>query len=83
VSALIEIRADIEQAKGMVMAVYAIPAQRAFEVLTWRSPQTNIKLRTLAQQLVRKATNGSATDTVDRTAFDHLLMTVHQRIPEV
>lgn len=34
------------------MLVYGINADRAFDVLTWRSQQTNTKLRTLAQNIV-------------------------------
>ncbi|MGN5237132.1 PAS and ANTAR domain-containing protein [Rhodococcus sp. SJ-3] len=83
VAALAETRAVIDQAKGMLMAVYAISAQRAFEVLAWRSQETNIKLRALAEQLVREVTSGSATEAISRSTFDHLLMTLHQRVPEV
>jgi hypothetical protein len=82
VAALAEARAVIEQAKGMLMAVYAISAQRAFEVLTWRSQETNIKVRRLAEQLVSEVTNGSAIEALHRSAFDHLLMTLHQRVTE-
>ncbi|MGB3481921.1 MAG: PAS and ANTAR domain-containing protein [Mycobacterium sp.] len=39
-------RAIIEQAKGMVMLAYSIPADRAFDVLKWRSQQSNTKIRT-------------------------------------
>ncbi|USC14077.1 PAS and ANTAR domain-containing protein [Rhodococcus sp. 11-3] len=81
VSALAHHRAVIEQAKGMLMAVYGIPADRAFEILAWRSQESNVKLRTLAEQLVRDVTTGLDAPATLRTAFDHLLMTAHERIP--
>jgi hypothetical protein len=81
VNAMAEARAVIEQAKGALMAVYGISSQHAFEVLAWRSQETNIKLRSLAEQLVAEISDGSGTHTVDRTAFDHILMTLHERVP--
>ncbi|MGW5452517.1 PAS and ANTAR domain-containing protein [Nocardia sp. NPDC003979] len=72
-------RAVIEQAKGAVMLVYGISAEKAFDVLTWRSQETNTKLRALAGRLVAEL--GSLTDVSGalRTRFDHLLLTVHER----
>jgi PAS domain S-box-containing protein len=71
-------RAVIEQAKGMLMLVYGISPDRAFDVLTWRSQQTNTKLRTLAQNLVNAATKIVTIDDTARQSFDHLLLTAHQ-----
>ncbi|UFS98944.1 PAS and ANTAR domain-containing protein [Nocardia huaxiensis] len=73
-------RATIEQAKGALMLVYGINSEQAFRVLTWRSQETNIKLRTLAQQLVAEIAimGGAAVEL--RTRFDHLLLTVHERL---
>jgi PAS domain S-box-containing protein len=42
-------RAEIEQAKGVLMLVYGISAERAFDVLVWRSQETNIKVRELSR----------------------------------
>ncbi|NNH70736.1 ANTAR domain-containing protein [Nocardia uniformis] len=72
-------RAVIEQAKGALMLVYGINSEQAFRVLTWRSQETNTKVRTLAGQLVAELTvmGGAAVEL--RTRFDHLLLTVHQR----
>lgn len=81
-SALAEARAVIEQAKGILMVVYAIPAQRAFEILIWRSQETNVKVRVLSEQLVAEATTGAGAHSLSRTDFDHLLMTLHDRVPE-
>lgn len=73
-------RAVIEQAKGALMLVYGINAEQAFRVLSWRSQETNIKLRALAARLV--ADLGALTDSMAemRTRFDHLLLTAHERI---
>ena len=46
-------RAVIEQAKGILMERYRITDDRAFAVLTRASQENNIKLRELADQLVR------------------------------
>ncbi len=50
VAQIVENRAVIEQAKGVLMAVYDIDADSAFELLKWGSQDTNTKLRTLADQ---------------------------------
>ncbi|WP_433527482.1 PAS and ANTAR domain-containing protein [Nocardia pseudovaccinii] len=73
-------RAVIEQAKGALMLAYGVNAEQAFRVLSWRSQETNIKLRELAARLV--ADLGTLTDSMAelRTRFDHLLLTAHERI---
>ena len=62
----------------MLMLVYGIPADRAFDVLTWRSQQTNTKLRTLAQNIVAAASGEVTIDDTARQRFDHLLLNAHQ-----
>nr|WP_228816798.1 PAS and ANTAR domain-containing protein [Nocardia transvalensis] len=76
---LYEARAVIEQAKGALMLVYGVSADQAFRVLTWRSQETNTKLRTLAQQLVTELVSLGGWSVEMRTRFDHLLLTVHER----
>ena len=51
VAEMIEHGAVIEQAKGVLMAVYSIDAQAAFDLLRWGSQHTNTKLRVVAEQL--------------------------------
>ncbi|MFI6871730.1 PAS and ANTAR domain-containing protein [Nocardia sp. NPDC050406] len=75
-------RAVIEQAKGALMLVYGINSEQAFRVLTWRSQETNTKLRNLAQQLVSELAAMGGTAVELRTRFDHLLLTVHQRVEQ-
>ena len=38
-------RGGIEQAKGMLMLIYRINSDSAFELIKWRSQETNVKLR--------------------------------------
>lgn len=73
-------RAVIEQAKGALMLVYGISAEQAFRVLSWRSQETNVKLRTLAARLVADLPGLTGTTVGLRTEFDHLLLTAHERI---
>lgn len=67
-------RAVIEQAKGMVMLAYRIPAERAFDVLKWRSQQTNTKIRTLCELIVKRAMDEITLPDVYRTKFDEILL---------
>ncbi|WP_107656047.1 PAS and ANTAR domain-containing protein [Nocardia suismassiliense] len=73
-------RAAIEQAKGVLMLIYGITADQAFRVLTWRSQETGTKLRTLATQLVSEVNTLDGQVVELRTRFDHLLLTVHERL---
>jgi PAS domain S-box-containing protein len=84
VAQIAENRAAIDQAKGMLMLAYGIDAQTAFELLRWRSQQTNAKLRLLADQLVADFTALGGGETLPpRSAYDNLLLTVHERITQV
>ncbi|WP_433685865.1 PAS and ANTAR domain-containing protein [Nocardia sp. CA-119907] len=80
---LLEARAVIEQAKGVLMLAYAITAEQAFRVLIWRSQETNTKLRELAAQLIVELPSVGAAPPHRRTQLDHLLLTVHQRIAPI
>jgi PAS domain S-box-containing protein len=72
---IIESRAVIEQAKGALMVVYGISADRAFEVLTWCSQETNVKLRIIAERLVSALPTAVDLPTTLRGQFDHILIT--------
>ncbi|WP_292981127.1 PAS and ANTAR domain-containing protein [Mycobacterium sp.] len=78
---LFEARAIIEQAKGILMAVYRVGPEQAFGVLRWRSQETNTKLRSLAKQLITEMSTQPPPSADVQAAFDHLLLTVHQRVP--
>ncbi|HZA12036.1 PAS and ANTAR domain-containing protein [Mycobacterium sp.] len=83
VAEIAESRGVIEQAKGMLMLVYRINAESAFELLKWRSQETNVKLRLLAEQIT---TDFLALDYNDplpaRSEYDRLLLTAHERIEQ-
>ncbi|WP_310404592.1 PAS and ANTAR domain-containing protein [Nocardia kruczakiae] len=79
---LIEHRAVIEQAKGVLMHMYRIDAEQAFKVLSWRSQETNTKLRDLAAQLITDLATLPSLHPQAVTAFDHLLLSAHTRIPQ-
>lgn len=49
-------RALIEQAKGMLMALHGISADRAFEVLVEQSQSRNIRVATIALEVVETLT---------------------------
>lgn len=78
---LFENRAAIEQAKGVLMYVYRVSAEQAFRVLQWRSQETNVKLRALAKQLLAEVVSLTTPTPAVQSQFDHLLLTVHERIP--
>lgn len=77
---LFENRAAIEQVKGVLMYVYRVSADQAFRVLQWRSQETNVKLRALAKQLLAEMCTLPAPAACVQGQFDHLLLTVHQRV---
>jgi GAF domain-containing protein len=51
-------RAEIEQAKGILMAESHISPDQAFEVLRRASQRRNVKLRDIANEIVAKASRG-------------------------
>jgi fructose-specific component phosphotransferase system IIB-like protein len=81
VAEIAEARGGIEQAKGMLMLIYRITADSAFELLKWRSQEANVKLRVLAEQVVKDFI-GLTYDEVlpTRAESDRLLLTAHLRI---
>ena len=77
---LVEARAAIEQAKGALRLVYGMNDEQAFKLLQWRSQENNTKLRALATQLVSELDDLTLATSALRKEFDHLLMTVHERV---
>lgn len=77
VAEITERRAVIEQAKGMLMLVYGLDDEAAFDLLRWRSQCGNVKLRRLAEKLVDSSRD--ARDARDeargvRSVFDQVLL---------
>jgi hypothetical protein len=54
----------IEQAKGIIMGLQGGTTDQAFRVLATRSQHTNVKLATVAEQLVQAATWGKAPEAI-------------------
>ena len=78
-----EHRSTIEQAKGVLMMVYGIDADAAFDVLKWRSQESNIKLRLLAERLMSQSQSlRSGEAPPRRSTFDQILLTVVQRVTD-
>jgi hypothetical protein len=57
------------------MALYELDADAAFAVLRWRSQQLNVKLHTVAADLVRELPQLVQLTSEDRRAADHYLIT--------
>ncbi|NMO04621.1 ANTAR domain-containing protein [Gordonia sp. TBRC 11910] len=67
----------IEQAKGVIRFIYQLDDQRAFDLLVWRSQETNTKIRDLASALC-DAFSTVTPSSETRARFDHLLLTAHE-----
>ncbi|WAJ46510.1 PAS and ANTAR domain-containing protein [Mycobacterium sp. Aquia_216] len=74
-----EQRASIEQAKGMLMVVYGIDDDAAFDLLKWLSQEANVKLRLLAEQICDDF-RADGPRLIAQSEFDHLLLTARQRV---
>lgn len=81
VAEIAESRGPIEQAKGMLMLIYRISADSAFELLRWRSQETNTKLRLLAEQIAEDFLGLTYEEELPpRSTYDRLLLTAHNRV---
>jgi hypothetical protein len=81
VDEIVASRAAIEQAKGVLMFVYDIDADTAFEILRRQSRTTSIKLRLLAQQLMNDVEALTRDQRLDmQSACSDLLLTAHERV---
>jgi hypothetical protein len=81
VAEIAEARSAIDQAKGMLMLIYRISADSAFELLKWRSQETDTKLKALAEQISRDFLDLSYQEILPhRSVYDRLLLTAHLRV---
>ena len=81
VAEIAEARSGIEQAKGMLMLIYRITADAAFELLKWRSQETNTKLRALTEQIAKDFLDLDYQELLPhRSVYDRLLLTAHLRV---
>jgi hypothetical protein len=84
VDAITASRALIEQTKGMLMFVYGIDADAAFELLRRQSQNHNVKLRDVAGQILMDLVEFSKDrGPARRSALDGLMHAAHQRITHV
>ena len=84
VNFITEHRSVIDQAKGMIMFLYGIRSDDAFEMLRQQSQQHNVKLVLLAEQVVDDLIGLSRSSTsIDRLDAHGLLITAHERIAAV
>lgn len=74
-----ERRSAIEQAKGMLMMVYSVDDAAAFNLLKWRSQETNVRLALLAEQVVADFTAVNHNGEMARATYDNLFLTAHTR----
>jgi PAS domain S-box-containing protein len=74
-------RAIINQAIGVVMWTYGVSAERAFDVLAWRSKETNVKLRRIAEQFLR-GLSAIPPSNQARADVDRALLTAHERVAD-
>ena len=74
-------RAVIEQAKGMLMLVYGVDADEAFDVLRKQSQDHNVKLNLVAEQVMKDLVELSRDKgPVRQLALGGLIATASQRI---
>ena len=79
--AITERRAVIEQAKGMLMLVYGVDADEAFDVLRKQSQDHNVKLNLVAEQVMKDLVELSRNKgPVRQLALGGLIATASQRI---
>ncbi len=77
-------RAVIEQTKGMLMFVYGIDADEAFDLMRAQSQQHNVKLRDIAAQILQDMVQlARSKGPARRLAFDGMMLTAHRRIADV
>ncbi|MEV0856195.1 PAS and ANTAR domain-containing protein [Nocardia fluminea] len=77
--AVVDARMLIEQAKGALMLAYGVSAEQAFRVLRWRSQETNVKLRRIAELVIAELPKVAGDEVKLRSRLDHVLLTVHRR----
>lgn len=81
VESVVASRAVIEQAKGALMLAFCVDADTAFGVLSWQSQMHNVKLRSLAEQVMLDLHGSDPLDGDLRANVSHLVLTAHERLP--
>jgi hypothetical protein len=78
VAAIVAKREVIEHAKGMLMVVYGVDADGAFELLRWHSQRYNVRLRLVAERITNDFSELARNRPLaNRCAYDHLFLNAH------
>ena len=65
----------------MLMFIYRIGADAAFELFKWRSQEANVKLRLLAEQIAKDFLDLNYDEVLpDRSVYDRPPLTAHLRV---
>ena len=71
----------IEQVKGMLMFMYGLSADDAFEMLRWESQHRNVKLRLLAGQIANDLQELATSEPIGRRlSSNSALFVAHRRV---
>jgi len=73
-------RAAIEQCKGIIQFALGVSEEKAFDLLKWRSQDSNVPVRELCEQLLRDVAGLEWADEAAKDRFGRLLMTAHTRV---
>jgi hypothetical protein len=76
---MVERRASIERAKGMLMLLYGFDEEAAFNVLRSLSQESNVKLRHVAELLATDLVTHARHDAFPRAPYDRLLVHAGRR----
>jgi hypothetical protein len=79
VAEVLDDRAVVEQATGMLMLVYGTDSGRASELLRWHSQQNNLSVPLVAEQVAKSFIHFSRmTPLANRIAYGNLLAHIHR-----
>ncbi len=73
----------IDQVKGMLMFMYGVSAEDAFEMLRWESQHRNVKLRLLAEQISNDLQALATSEPIGRRlSSNSALFVAHRRVSD-
>ncbi|KJR08873.1 PAS and ANTAR domain-containing protein [Gordonia sihwensis] len=72
-------RSTIERVKGALMLVYRLDAQQAFDLLVWRSQESNTKLYSLAAAIESRLVDVDMPSRA-RTSLDRVVLSAHEHV---
>jgi PAS domain S-box-containing protein len=72
-------RATIERVKGALMLAYRLNAQQAFDLLVWRSQESNVKLYALAAAIDARLADVDLPSRA-RSSVDRIVLSAHEDV---